>query len=124
MLAPQKSFFNDIVNSERLQPIFTFVRNSEGSYFNKDGLLVFAPSQIPRVEFDPITRKCLGVKVEPTATNHLLDSRINDIKRVGSSNAWYMLGNATVGAGGLWLDGAPSTKITPGSSSLYQISNL
>ena len=80
MLAPQKSFFNDIVNSERLHPIFTFVRNSEGSYFNKDGLLVFAPSQIPRVEFDPITRKCLGVKVEPTATNYLLDSRINDIK--------------------------------------------
>ena len=122
MLAPQKSFFNDIVNSERLHPIFTFVRNSEGSYFNKDGVLVYVANNIPRIEFDPITKKCLGVKVEPTATNHLLNSRISTISRVGITDGWYMLGNATVGTGDNWVDGAASTKITPGSYPLYQIS--
>lgn len=67
----------DFANGKQLDPRITFSRNTVATYINKYGLLVSAASNVPRFDYDPITKKCLGLLIEELRTNSLLNSTID-----------------------------------------------
>jgi hypothetical protein len=50
----------------------TYGRGSTATYFDKDGVLKTAAANIPRIEYDPVTRECLGLLLENQARTNLL----------------------------------------------------
>jgi hypothetical protein len=50
---------------------FTFSRNGQATYFDKDGILRYATNNEPRFDHDPLTGKYKGILFEPGATNIL-----------------------------------------------------
>lgn len=67
----------DFANGKQLDPRITFSRNTVATYINKYGLLVSAASNVPRFDYDPITKKPLGLLIEEIRTNSLLNSTID-----------------------------------------------
>lgn len=67
----------DFANSQTLDPRVTFARSSTATYTDKTGLVKLAPANIPRFDFDPINRKCLGLLIEEGRTNLLVNSTID-----------------------------------------------
>lgn len=67
----------DFVNGKQLDPRITFSRNTVATYTNRYGLLVSAASNVPRIDYDPVTKKCLGLLIEEIRTNSLLNSTID-----------------------------------------------
>lgn len=57
-----------------VDPRITFTRSSSGTYFNSQGVLTTAATNIPRIDFDPATGRCLGLLIEVGRTNLLLQS--------------------------------------------------
>lgn len=56
-------------NSLRVDPRFTYTRNSTATNIDRDGNQITSPPNEPRLAFDPVTRKELGFHNEPQATN-------------------------------------------------------
>lgn len=50
---------------------FTFARNGVATYFDKDGIMQTAPANVPRIDYDPVTKVCRGYLQEAAATNLL-----------------------------------------------------
>lgn len=69
----------DFVNGKQLDPRITFSRNTVATYTNRYGLLVSAASNVPRIDYDPVTKKCLGLLIEEIRTNSLLNSTIDGV---------------------------------------------
>jgi len=67
----------DFANSQTLDPRVTFARSSTATYTDKTGLVKLANPNIPRFDFDPINRKCLGLLIEEGRTNLLVNSTID-----------------------------------------------
>lgn len=67
----------DFANSQTLDPRITFARSSTATYIDKYGLVKLAPANVPRFDFDPITKKCLGLLIEEGRTNLLVNSTID-----------------------------------------------
>lgn len=55
-------------------PGSSFSRASTATYFDSDGLMKTAAANVPRIEYDPVTRICRGYLREPARTNLLLRS--------------------------------------------------
>lgn len=72
-------------------PGSSFARNSTATYFDSDGLLKTAAANVPRIEYDPITRVCRGFLTEGSATNLIIRSEEFD-------NASWSKVRATVSA--------------------------
>lgn len=99
----------------KLNPLLSFIRATEGAYFDIDGVMKWAPANQPRIEYDPLTKECLGVKIEATAVNCLHNSRMNTIATAATSNAWYMTSGGTFTHTAHtvpWVDGAASKLMT------------
>ena len=75
----------DFANGKQLDPRITFARNTVATYTDKYGLLVSAASNVARFDYDPITRKSLGLLVEELRTNNLLNSTIDGVSLVTQS---------------------------------------
>jgi hypothetical protein len=64
----------DFVNSQCIDPSYTFTRNSSGTYVGDDGLIKTAAVNEPRFDYDPATGESLGLLVEEARTNLALSS--------------------------------------------------
>ena len=58
-------------------PTFTNATTTARTYVGSDGLLKTAAINVPRIEFDPVTRQCLGLLIEEQRTN--LTARSEDL---------------------------------------------
>ncbi len=70
----------------------TFTGGNQGTFVGSDGFIQRAQTNVPRFTHDPVTRRSLGMLVEPSGENLLLRSEQFDIAGV-----WSVL-NATVTA--------------------------
>ena len=57
--------------SGTVDPRITFIRSSSATYFNSQGVLTTAPNNVPRIDFDPATGRCLGLLIEVGRTNSI-----------------------------------------------------
>lgn len=64
-------YLNFAAAPDYLDPRFTFTRNTTGTYVAPNGLIVSAPANAPRWNFDPVTGECVGILIENEATNRL-----------------------------------------------------
>jgi len=59
----------------KLSPIINFTRNSQATYFDKNGILQTAGINQPVFEWDPVTKRCLGLRIWEGVTNSLVQSQ-------------------------------------------------
>lgn len=57
--------------SGTVDPRITFTRGSSATYFNSQGVLTTATNNVPRIDFDPATGRCLGLLIEVGRTNSI-----------------------------------------------------
>jgi hypothetical protein len=60
--------------SQRIDPRFTFTRDSTGTYVDSDGLIKTAAVDEPRFDRDPVTGESLGLLIEEERTNLVTNS--------------------------------------------------
>lgn len=101
------SLLLDFANSGRVDPRIECTRASAATCFGPDGKLRVVPANTPRIDYDPVTGKCLGLLVEEARTNLFTYSA--DIT------------NAVWGKTNLSLDGS---KISVGSADFYKLSEI
>lgn len=58
---------------------FTFSRAGTATYFDKNGVMQVAPVNMPRIDYDPITKVCRGYMVENAATNFSVNSNLSTV---------------------------------------------
>lgn len=75
----------DFVNSRSVDPRITFTRSSTATYFDAQGVLRTAASDVPRIDHDPVTGECKGLLIEEARTNLLTYSEQFD-----NTAAWYI----------------------------------
>ncbi len=64
----------NFAGSRIVDPRLSFSRSGTGSiasYFDEKGVMNFAPTNIPRIDFDPATLECKGLLIEEQRTNLL-----------------------------------------------------
>lgn len=65
------SLLLDFANSGRVDPRIQCTRASSATCFGPDGKLRTVAANVPRIDYDPATGKCLGLLVEEAGTNLL-----------------------------------------------------
>ena len=60
--------------SQRIDPRFKFTRDGVASYYDRDGVLRYAPVNQPRFDHDPATGESLGLLIEQARTNIIKSS--------------------------------------------------
>lgn len=73
------SLLLDFANSGRVDPRIQCTRASAATCFGPDGKLRTVAANVPRIDYDPATGKCLGLLVEEARTNQLIYSSTMDI---------------------------------------------
>lgn len=74
------SLLMDFANSGRVDPRLQCTRASAATCYGPDGKLRTVAANVPRIDYDPLTRKCLGLLVE--------DARTNLSRTTGSFSSW------------------------------------
>ena len=87
-----------------LDPRITFTRNSIGTYFDQYGVLITAQANQARFDHDPVTGESLGLLIEESRTNLLLNSASLSTQSVTTSAVAYTL--SFYGAGTVTLSGS------------------
>lgn len=59
----------DFTRSQTVDPRITFTRASSATYFNSLGVLSTAATNVPRIDYNPITGACNGLLIEQASTN-------------------------------------------------------
>lgn len=65
------SLLLDFANSGRVDPRIECTRASSATCWGPDGKLRTVPANTPRIDYDPVTGKCLGLLVEESRSNLL-----------------------------------------------------
>lgn len=68
LAVPQSSLDLNFL-SGTLDPRITFTRASSGTFFGSNGLLQTAANDVPRFDYDPVTRAARGLLIEEQRTN-------------------------------------------------------
>lgn len=68
------SLLLDFANSGRVDPRIQCTRASAATCFGPDGKLRTVAANVPRIDYDPVTGKCLGLLAEEARTNLALHS--------------------------------------------------
>ncbi|UUE94488.1 phage head spike fiber domain-containing protein [Comamonas thiooxydans] len=68
------SLLLDFANSRRLYPLIQHSRASTATCYGPDGLLRRVPANVPRIDYDPESGECLGLLIEESESNLLLQS--------------------------------------------------
>lgn len=68
------SLLLDFVNSRRVHPLIQCVRASTATCYGPDGKLRTVANNVPRLDFDPLTGACLGLRTEEARVNLLANS--------------------------------------------------
>ncbi|WEE79567.1 hypothetical protein LZ683_09505 [Comamonas testosteroni] len=72
--AHRPSLLLDFARSKRLHPQLRFTRASTATCYTPSGKLRTVANNVPRIDYEPKTGRCLGLLVEPTRTNTALNS--------------------------------------------------
>lgn len=72
--AHRPSLLLDFARSKRLHPQLRFTRASTATCYTPSGKLRSVANNVPRIDYEPKTGRCLGLLVEPTRTNTALNS--------------------------------------------------
>lgn len=86
-----------------VDPRITFSRSGTGNvagYFDEKGVMKFAPPNVPRIDFDPVTGECKGLLIEEQRTNLRTYSEQFDNAVWEKTNA-TITANATVSPSGV-----------------------
>lgn len=83
-LALDLQFARDQAFVSRRGPTPTFTRASTGTFVGSNGLIQTASNNVPRIEFDPVTRQCLGLLIEEARQNLTINSE--DLTQTSWSN--------------------------------------
>ncbi|KOC19251.1 hypothetical protein GL58_18775 [Comamonas testosteroni] len=78
----------DFANSGRVHPLVQCTRASTATCFGPDGKLRTVAANVPRVDYEQGTGKCLGLLAEEARTNLLLNSLTMATGSRGTSAAW------------------------------------
>jgi hypothetical protein len=81
-----------LVDAVSGQSLITFTRASDGTYVGSDGLIKTATTDEPRFDHNPLTGECLGLLVEESRANLLLQSE-------DFSTTWVPTGLLAFGSG-------------------------
>jgi hypothetical protein len=84
---------NDNISGNNL---ITFTRNSIGTYVDSNGVIQTATANTPRFDHDPETGESLGLLVEESRTNLLLNSSTFFNKASGTIKGFRFISNATI----------------------------
>lgn len=99
----------NFAGSRIVDPRITFSRSGTGnvaSYFDEKGVMRFAPPNVPRIDFNPVTGECIGLLMEEQRTNLLLNSATLSTQNVTVSAATYTI--SFYGTGTINLSNAAS----------------
>lgn len=73
------TIFFDFANARRVSPIITFTRSSVATYYDSKGVVQNARDNQPRIDFNPLTGACMGLLIEESRTNLVINSsNLND----------------------------------------------
>ena len=111
----------DFANRKSLDPRITFARNSVGTYFDSKGVLQTAQANVPRFDHDPVTGESLGLLIEESRTNLLLNSGALSTQSVTTTATTYTLsfyGTGTVVLSGTATGTLVGTGAFPNRSTL------
>lgn len=59
---------------KQFSDLITFTRSSAGGRFNDRGLFEMVPANQPRFDYDPVTRQPLGLLIEESRSNLIINS--------------------------------------------------
>jgi hypothetical protein len=96
--------------SRALDPRFVFTRASAGTAIGPKGDMLTLAANQPRFAHDPLTGECLGLLIEPAATNLLLNSATLGTQSVTVTSQPYTL--SFYGSGTVTLSGAADALAT------------
>jgi hypothetical protein len=95
--------------AKALPAAWTFTRASDASVVDFRGDMVVRGSNVPRFQHNPLTGECLGLLIEPAATNLLLNSTTLSTQSVTVTAASHTL--SFYGSGTVTLSGAASAVV-------------
>lgn len=102
------SLLLDFANSGRVDPRIQCTRASSATCFGPDGKLRTVAANVPRIDYDPATGKCLGLLVEESRTNLIRHS--NSF----TASAWTKSDVTVQTVADMFANGLQATKLTPG----------
>ena len=97
------------LRAQSLKDIFTFTRATTATYWNNSHQLTTAAVDEPRIDHDPATGVCLGLLIEETRVNDLLNSATLSTQNVTVTNGAYTL--SFYGTGTVTLTGTASPEV-------------
>lgn len=107
------SLLLDFANSGRVDPRIQCTRASSATCFGPDGKLRTVAANVPRIDYDPATGKCLGLLVEEGRTNLWLNSATAVAQSFAVTAQAYTL--SFEGSGSIALTGAYSGDSSAGT---------
>lgn len=107
------SLLLDFANSGRVDPRIQCTRASSATCFGPDGKLRTVAANVPRIDYDPVTGKCLGLLVEEARTNLWLNSATAVAQSFAVTAQTYTL--SFEGSGSIALTGAYSGDSSAGT---------
>lgn len=72
------SLLLDFANSGRVDPRIEFTRATTATRINAKGLVEVVPANVPRIDYNPATGECLGLLIEDSRTNDIIQSEFGD----------------------------------------------
>lgn len=111
------SLLLDFANSGRVDPRIQCTRASSATCFGPDGKLRTVAANVPRIDHDPVTGKCLGLLSESQRSNLLT----NSVALSGYSQG----SNGTYSAGRIGIDGiTPSMRVVANAQGYVALSKV
>lgn len=107
------SLLLDFANSGRVDPRIQCTRASSATCFGPNGKLRTVAANVPRIDYDPVTGKCLGLLVEEQRTNLWLNSATAVAQSFAVTTQAYTL--SFEGSGSIALTGAYSGNSSAGT---------
>lgn len=99
----------NVVKPDTINSVGSITRSSIGTYFDSAGVMQTAAINQVRENYDPITKEFLGILIESSATNILLNSSSLSTQSVTTSATEYTL--SFYGTGQIVLSGTASATI-------------
>lgn len=100
------SLLLDFANSGRVDPRIECTRASSATCFGPDGKLRTVAANVPRIDYDPATGKCLGLLVEEARTNLAYPSNMPTSTVQTTTGVMQANGGTKITSGVLAPDGA------------------
>jgi hypothetical protein len=100
----------DFASTKKLDSRVTFTRSSTATVINELGVLQVVASGVPRFDHDPVTGESLGLLMEESRTNLLLNSATLVTQNVTVTAVAYSL--SFYGAGAVTLSGTATGTVT------------